>query len=93
MAVHLTLVVAARSVALGLPPALLAATALARWRFPGRAGLDALVHLPLVLPPVVVGWLLLLTFGMHGVIGAQLLAWFGVEARGVKFSGTPHAAE
>jgi len=79
VAVRLTLVVAAWSVCIGLPPALLAATALARWRFPGRSALDALVHLPLVLPPVVVGWLLLLTFGIHGVIGAELLAWFGVR--------------
>ena len=53
-AVRLSLAVALRSVAFGLPPAVLAAWLLARGRFPGRALLDALVHLPLVMPPVVV---------------------------------------
>ena len=52
---------------------------LVRGRFPGRALLDALAHLPLVLPPVVVGWLLLLVFGRHGAIGAWLDAWFGIR--------------
>lgn len=52
---------------------------LVRGRFPGRALLDALAHLPLVLPPVVVGWLLLLIFGRHGAIGAWLDAWFGIR--------------
>jgi molybdate transport system permease protein len=72
-------VVAAWSVAGGLPFALAAAYALARWRFPGRGVLDALVHLPLVLPPVVVGWLLLLVFGVRGVLGAWLFDWFGIR--------------
>jgi len=78
-AVRLTLRVAGWSVAGGLPLAILAAYALARWRFPGRGALDALVHLPLVLPPVVVGWLLLLVFGVRGVIGSWLLDWFGIR--------------
>lgn len=52
---------------------------LVRGRFPGRALLDALAHLPLVLPPVVVGWLLLLIFGRHGAIGTWLDAWFGIR--------------
>jgi molybdate transport system permease protein len=77
--VRLTLVVAARAVALGLPLAVVTALVLARARFPGRAVLDTLVHLPLVLPPVVVGWLLLLIFGIRGPIGAWLQAWFGVR--------------
>ncbi|TPG57464.1 molybdate ABC transporter permease subunit [Roseomonas nepalensis] len=78
-AVRLSLAVALRSVAFGLPPAVLAAWLLARGRFPGRALLDALVHLPLVMPPVVVGWLLLVTFGLRGPVGSLLDAWFGVR--------------
>ncbi len=77
-AVRLTLVVAFRAVAFGLPVALLAAFALTR-RFTLRPVLDALVHLPLALPPVVVGWLLLLTFGIRGPIGAWLQSWFGIR--------------
>ncbi len=64
--------------AIGLPVALLAAFALTR-RFALRPLLDAIVHLPLALPPVVVGWLLLLLFGIRGPIGAWLRDWFGVR--------------
>ena len=78
IAVRLTLNVALRSVALGLPLAVLAALALNR-RFAFRPVLDAIVHLPLALPPVVVGWLLLLLFGIRGPIGAWLHDWFGVR--------------
>ncbi len=78
-AVLLTLGVAARSVAFGLPVAVGLAWLLARGRFPGKAVLDALVHLPMVLPPVVVGWLLLLLLGVRGPVGAWLHAWFGVR--------------
>ena len=78
-AVRLSLSVALRSVAFGLPPAVLAAWLLARGRFPGRALLDALVHLPLVMPPVVVGWLLLVTFGLRGPVGSLLNEWFGIR--------------
>ena len=52
---------------------------LARCRFPGHALLNALVHLPLVLPPVVTGWLLLITFGVRGPVGALLYDWFGIR--------------
>jgi len=52
---------------------------LARCRFPGRPVVNALVHLPLVLPPVVTGWLLLIIFGIRGPIGALLNDWFGVR--------------
>jgi molybdate transport system permease protein len=52
---------------------------LARYRFPGRQLLNAVVHLPLVLPPVVTGWLLLILFGIRGPIGSLLLEWFGVR--------------
>ncbi|HZH45511.1 MAG TPA: molybdate ABC transporter permease subunit [Roseococcus sp.] len=76
-AVRLSLAVAGQAVALSLPSAVAVAWLLARGRFPGRAFLDALVHLPLVVPPVVVGWALLMLFGVRGPIGAQLEAWFG----------------
>ena len=78
-AVRLTLVVAARAVGFGLPVAVLSAWVLTRWRFPGRAVLNALVHLPMVLPPVVTGWLLLIVFGVRGPIGSLLQDWFGVR--------------
>ena len=75
----LTLDVSARATLIDLPFAIALAFALARGRFLGRPLLDAVVHLPLVLPPVVVGWLLLLLFGLHGPIGAWLHDWFGVR--------------
>jgi molybdate transport system permease protein len=78
-AVRLSLEVALRSVTLSLLPAVGIAWVLARCRFPGRTLLDALVHLPLVVPPVVVGWGLLMLFGVRGPIGAPLDAWFGVR--------------
>ncbi len=78
-AIRVSLVVATRSVAFGLPLAVLAAYALARGRFAGRTVFDALVHLPLVMPPVVVGWGLLLLFGVRGPLGSLLQDWFGVR--------------
>lgn len=82
-AVRLSLEVALRSVALGLVPGVAVAVLLVRGRFrrfpPGRFLLDALVHLPLVLPPVVVGWALLMLFGLRGPIGAPLHEWFGIR--------------
>ena len=78
-AIRLTLAVAARAVGFGLPLAILVALALARGKFPGRAALDLRVHLPLVLPPVVVGWLLLMVFGVRGPVGAWLHDWFGIR--------------
>src|SRR5712664_3121903 len=77
-ALHLSLSVAARSVALSLPVAILLAWLLTRRRFLGRALLDAFVHLPLVLPPVVVGYLLLVLFGTRGPIGSWLEKTFGI---------------
>ncbi len=71
--------VAARAVALSLPLALLAALVLARGRFPGRFLLHAAIHLPLMLPPVVTGWLLLLGFGTQGPVGAWLLRHFHIH--------------
>ncbi len=77
--VLLSLKVAAVAVAGMLPVAFGIAYALARWRFPGRLLLDAIVYLPLVLPPVVTGWLLLLAFGHNGPIGRLLEQWFGIS--------------
>jgi len=78
-AVRLSLEVAARSVAFSLVPAVLVAVLLSRGRFAGRTLLDALVHLPLVVPPVVVGWGLLMLFGVRGPLGSLLDEWFGVR--------------
>jgi molybdate transport system permease protein len=78
-AVRLTLIIAARAVGFGLPLAVAMAWLLARYRFPGRAWLNALVHLPLVLPPVVTGWLLLILFGIRGPIGSLLFALFDIR--------------
>ncbi len=78
-AVRLSLEVASRSVLVSLLPAIGVAWLLARGRFPGRMLLDALVHLPLVVPPVVVGWGLLMLFGIQGPIGAPLHDWFGLR--------------
>jgi molybdate transport system permease protein len=78
-ALWLSLIVATRSVAFSLPLAILAAWALARGRFPGKTLFDGFVHLPLVLPPVVVGYLLLLGFGTRGPIGHFLYENFGLR--------------
>lgn len=60
-----------------LPIGIIVALVLARGRFPGHGLLNGLVHLPLILPPVVTGYLLLLTFGRQGWVGAALWDWFG----------------
>src|SRR5690606_25466177 len=78
-ALRLSLEVAARSVLFSLPFAVLVAWVLTRARFPGRAVFDAFVHLPLVLPPVAVGYILLVLFGTRGPIGRWLYERFDVE--------------
>ena len=78
-AVRLTLVVSAYAVGGALPIGVAIAVVLARLRFTGRFLLDSVVYLPLVLPPVVVGWLLLELFGVRGVFGATLHRWFGIQ--------------
>jgi molybdate transport system permease protein len=76
--IALSLRVSLLAVALTLPVAYALAWLLARPRFPGRLLLDALVHLPLVVPPVVTGWVLLLLFGRAGPVGSWLEAQFGI---------------
>ncbi len=77
-AVALSLRVSFWATLLSLPLGLLTAYALARWTFPGKQLLNGLVHLPLILPPVVTGYILLLTFGRQGWIGQYLDQWFGI---------------
>ncbi|WP_424966105.1 molybdate ABC transporter permease subunit [Dinoroseobacter sp. S375] len=77
-AVALSLRVSIWATLCSLPLGILVAYALARWRFPGRQILNGLVHLPLILPPVVTGYLLLLTFGRRGPVGAFLESSFGI---------------
>ncbi len=78
-ALRLSLSVAGRSVLFSLPLATLIAWLLTRRRFVGRTVLDAFVHLPLVLPPVVVGYLLLVLFGTRGPIGGWLDREFDIQ--------------
>ncbi len=70
---------ALRAVLLNLLPAVLVAWLLTRRHFPGRTLLDAFVHLPLVMPPVVIGYLLLLLLGTRGPIGAWLDRTFDLQ--------------
>jgi len=78
-AVWLSLKVAARAISFGLPLAVVTAWVLARAKFPGHGLLNAIVHLPMILPPVVTGWLLLLTFGVRGPVGSILNQIFGIR--------------
>ncbi|HMK68575.1 MAG TPA: molybdate ABC transporter permease subunit [Stellaceae bacterium] len=77
-ALELSLRVAVVSVLASLPFGLAAAWLLARCRFPGKSLLDGLIHLPLVLPPVVVGYALLVLFGRRGAVGAWLYDSLGI---------------
>ncbi len=78
-ALTLSLAVAVRAVLINLVPAVMAAWLLTRRRFPGRTLFDAFVHLPMVLPPVLVGYLLLLLLGTRGPIGGWLDRQFGLQ--------------
>ena len=77
-AIALSIRVATVAAIVSLPFGIAVAWLLARGRFPGRAIVDAIVHLPLVMPPVVTGYLLLLTFGRKGPAGAFLERTFGI---------------
>ncbi|PVA10445.1 molybdate ABC transporter permease subunit [Pelagivirga sediminicola] len=79
-ALALSLKVSLVATLFSLPVAIAVAWLLARRRFPGHALVSALVHLPLVLPPVVTGYLLLLTFGRNGAVGGLL------ESLGIVFA-------
>lgn len=72
MALLLSLKVALVATMWTMPPGIVLAFLLARFKFPGHAIVNGIVHLPLVMPPVVTGYLLLLAFGRTGVIGATL---------------------
>lgn len=76
-AVVLSLKVSSIAVLFSLPFGILTAWILVRCQFPGKSLLDSIIHLPLVLPPVVVGYLLLIGLGRRGVIGQYLYDWFG----------------
>jgi molybdate transport system permease protein len=78
-ALRLSLQVAVCAALASLPLAVMLGYALARARFPGKWLVEALVNLPLVLPPVVTGYLLLVAFEPHGLIGRPLAAWFGIH--------------
>ena len=77
-ALALSLRVAIWSVLCSLPLGILVAHLLARREFWGKTVVDGLIHLPMVVPPVVVGYLLLVLFGRQGPVGAWLDAWFGI---------------
>jgi molybdate transport system permease protein len=77
-AVRLSLVVATTAMLASLPLGIATGWLLARGRFFGKSLLDAAVHLPLILPPVVTGYLLLIGFGRRGPIGQWLEDWFGI---------------
>jgi molybdate transport system permease protein len=78
-ALMLSLKISSVAVLWSLPPGILLAWLLARGRFPGKALLDSLIHLPLVLPPVVIGYLLLIGMGRQGPIGGWLYQSFGLS--------------
>ena len=77
-AVLLSLKVSSLAVLFSLPFGIFFAWLLVRCTFPGKALLDSVLHLPLVLPPVVVGYLLLVSMGRRGFIGERLYDWFGI---------------
>jgi molybdate transport system permease protein len=78
-ALRLSLLVALIAVAIALPLAVAGAWLVSRSRLPGRGAVNALMHLPLVLPPIVVGYLLLVLLGVRGPIGRVLFEAFGLR--------------
>lgn len=77
-AVKLSIRVSFWATLVSLPLGIFVAFALARWEFWGKQLLNGIVHLPLILPPVVTGYLLLVTFGRRGTVGQFLDQWFGI---------------
>ncbi|HEV7278740.1 MAG TPA: molybdate ABC transporter permease subunit [Pirellulaceae bacterium] len=78
-AIGLSLLVATVAVLASLPFGVALGWLLARREFPGKSLLETVVSLPLVLPPVVTGWLLLVSFGRRGAVGGALEEWLGVR--------------
>ncbi len=78
-AVVLSLRVAFWATLWSMPPAILVGWILSRLEFPGKGLFDGIVHLPLVLPKVVVGYILLITLGTRGYLGQYLYEWFGIS--------------
>ncbi|WP_029217434.1 molybdate ABC transporter permease subunit [Xanthomonas oryzae] len=78
-AIGLSLKVAIVAALASLPPGIACGWLLARRRFPGKALLDALLHLPLVMPPVITGYALLVVLGTQGTVGSWLLEHLGVQ--------------
>ncbi|MEC4729036.1 molybdate ABC transporter permease subunit [Shewanella sp. D64] len=78
-ALLLSLKVSGVAVLFSLPAGIACAWVLARLHFPGKALLDSVIHLPLVLPPVVIGYLLLISMGRKGFLGERLYDWFGIS--------------
>jgi molybdate transport system permease protein len=78
-ALALTLKVAGWATAINLVLGVGVGYALSRWRFPGRDVLDAVLTLPMVMPPTVLGYYLLVMIGSQGVVGAWLLQNFGIR--------------
>jgi molybdate transport system permease protein len=77
-AVRLSLLVASVATIVSLPFGIVVSMLLARGRFWGKSALNVVVHLPLILPPVVTGYLLLITFGRRGPVGSLLHDHFGI---------------
>lgn len=77
-AIYLSLRISGWATVVSLPVGILVALVLARGQFFGKSVLNVIVHLPLVLPPVVTGYILLLTFGRHGIVGAFLHQTFDI---------------
>ncbi len=77
-AIALSLRVAAMAVVCAAPFAVATAYILARWHFRGKIFFDALVHLPLLMPPVLTGYALLIVLGRQGAVGQWLESWFGI---------------
>ena len=78
-AIRLSLIVATTAVVCSLPLGVAAGWILARKRFWGKSLMETAINLPLVLPPVVTGYLLLMLFGRRGPIGGPLDEWFGLS--------------
>lgn len=78
-AIYLSIKVAVYCTLISLPLALIFGYIMARYRFPGKSVIENIIHLPLVMPPVTTGYLLLIIFGTRGIIGQWLNDLFGIK--------------